>query len=110
MNKSCLDKFFVFIPECVVAHIKALIAKFLQDKEFKDYFVVSFDKYSFEMNNGWTLNIDKEWPITLNVGDCVRVYVRSNLSIVRGLYINGVKCFYRTQKQQKQFDIQMAFS
>jgi len=56
---------------------------------------------------GWEITFDDKWSFFVNkkykvkpkVGDCVRLYSRGVGLPVRGLFVNGEKVFYRTEKQ-----------
>jgi hypothetical protein len=57
---------------------------------------------SFNRDDGWTFGIQEEWGIKIKPGDVARFYGRGIGSTVRGLDINGVPCYYRTEKQQEE--------
>ena len=59
---------------------------------------------------GWEITFDDKWSLFLfnkykiipNIGDSVRLYSKGIGHTVRGLFINGKKVYYRTEKQQEQ--------
>lgn len=60
--------------------------------------------------DGWEITFDDKWCLFLfrkykvkpKVGDSVRLYFKGIGYDIRGLFINGKKVFYRTEKQQEQ--------
>jgi len=122
MKKAEITQFYPWSAEYVVAHAlwrksrgrrpsmsyrgernprKALcLAIRMGDEEFEDVVVREVNDDSFVREDGWTFGIQKEWKIVPRPGDIARFYGRGIGSIVRGLDINGVECFYRTEEQQ----------
>ncbi|MBN1585678.1 hypothetical protein JW899_04940 [Candidatus Uhrbacteria bacterium] len=83
---------------------KALILalKIAEDKEFEDIEVMDADCDSFTQKNGWSFGIREEWGVSVKTGDIARFYGRGPGHIVRGLFINGVCCYYRTKEEQAE--------
>lgn len=79
----------------------ALALVMIQDAQFKDSVIKTVDKDSFTKEDGWTFGFSNEWGVTPKPGDIARFYGRGIGSTVRGLDINGVECFYRTEEQQR---------
>jgi len=125
MKKSQLKQLYPWSAEYVIAHaiwkskkgngrnpstpyrgvrnpLKALefAKKMAEDKEFRDLVIVSVDDSSIKTSDGWSFFINEKWGVTPRLGDIARFYGRG--SIVRGLDINGVECFYQTKKEQYQ--------
>lgn len=72
-----------------------------QDKQFRDVVIKEVSKDSFTSEDGWSFGIKKEWGVKIKPGDVARFYGKGIGYTVRGLDINGVQCFYRTEKQQE---------
>lgn len=73
------------------------------DNSFEDKLItkVSLDKagWTITTNDGWSFS--QTSGIVPEVGDIARFYGRGIGSIIRGLFINGVRIFYRTEKEQE---------
>jgi len=55
--------------------------------------------------DGWCLWCGEECPVTPEAGQLARLYGRG---AIRGLFINGVKVWYRTESEQREYsDIQL---
>lgn len=52
--------------------------------------------------DGWTLWCGKKCPVVPLAGQTARMYGRGIGSPVRGLFIDGVRCWYRTEVEQKE--------
>lgn len=64
---------------------------------------VSRDGDSYAITcDGWTLWCGKDCPIEPKVGQLARQYGRGIGSPVRGLFIDGVKIWYRTEKEEAE--------
>lgn len=72
----------------------------MSEEQFEDVVVREVSNDSFVREDGWTFGIQKEWRIIPKPGDIARFYGRGIGSVVRGLDINGVECFYHTEEQQ----------
>lgn len=86
---------------------KALNLAFLSinDNQFKDVIVAKVDSSSFTTNDRWSFFIQEEWPIRPKVGDVVRFYGKGIGYSVRGVDINGISCFYKTEKQERIYHV-----
>jgi hypothetical protein len=125
MNKSDFTMLFSWSAEYVIAHAKwqksrgrrpsmayrgvrnpekalKLAIAMSEDVQFKDVIVKEVNKHSFTQVDGWSFGIRKEWSVSIKVGDVARFYGKGIGSVVRGLDINGVQCYYRTKKQQAE--------
>ncbi len=125
MKKSQVNQFYPWSAEYVIAHavrkskrgngkkpsvayrgirnpLKALelASKMAEDKEIRDLVVTSTDNSSITTSDGWSFFIDEKWGVVPCIGDVARFYGKGIGSPVRGLDINGVKCFYLTKEQQ----------
>lgn len=84
---------------------------FPDDQEFEDYKLTGVKKYE----NGWEIQHDGlcfvvpgDSPIEPRVGMTARFYGKGFGSRVRGLYLDGVKVFYRTEAEdEEQFEIEL---
>jgi hypothetical protein len=123
MKKSIFTMLVPGSPEYVVAHAKwkksrgrmpsmayrgirnpekalALAVAMSKDRRFRDLVIKKIDEHSFTTDDGWSFGIQKQWPVAIKVGDIARFYGKGVGYAVRGLDINGVSCFYRTEEQQ----------
>gem|GEM_PF-2020224 len=80
----------------------ALAIVMSKDTQFEDVVVKSVSEGSFNRSDGWTFGIQDEWNVPIKAGDVARFYGRGIGSIVRGLDINGVQCYYRNEEQQAE--------
>jgi len=78
----------------------ALAKIMIKDTQFNDVVIRKADKGSITREDGLSFCIQDEWEVNPKPGDIARFYGRGFGSIVRGLDINGVQCFYRTEEQQ----------
>lgn len=131
MKKSQVRKFRPWSAEHIIAHArwkagrggrpslayrgernprKALVLakKMAQDTEFRDVAITSISNSSFSGDDGWSFCINENWGVTPKVGDVARFYGKGIGRMVRGLDINGVECYYRTDSQQRAEDRQWA--
>jgi hypothetical protein len=72
------------------------------DTEFEDVEVTKVGKDYFTTSEGWSFGTAKKWHIKIKVGDTARFYGKGFGMPVRGLDINGVQCFYRTERQEEE--------
>lgn len=125
MKKTQVDKFYPWSAEYVIAHYLwrksrghihptvsyrgewnprkalALAIKMNADKQFEDVLVVGVSEDSFTREDGQSFGIQKEWHVEIKSWDVARFYGRGIGSPVRGLDINGIQCFYRTEEEQR---------
>lgn len=125
MKKAQVNQFYPWSAEYVMAHalwqksrgrrssvsyrgernpINSLkLAKAMgTDTQFEDKVVKSVSKGSFTSDDGWSFGIQDEWGVSIKTGDVARFYGRGIGCTVRGLDINGVQCYYRTERQQAE--------
>ncbi|MFA6938799.1 MAG: hypothetical protein WC229_00835 [Candidatus Paceibacterota bacterium] len=76
------------------------------DQQFEDVIIESVEGKTFTRQDGWSFAVQAECTVIPKPGDVARFYGRGIGSTVRGLDINGVQCYYRTEKQQKEEDAQ----
>ncbi len=57
--------------------------------------------YYIDLKDCWSFSLSKEYKIVPEVGDIARVYIK-NGSTVRGLDLNGIFVFYKTDEQLEQ--------
>jgi hypothetical protein len=57
---------------------------------------------AFTMDDGWCFWCPEDSPVKPKVGSVVRLYGRGIGYGVRGLYIDGVRAFYRTEAEDEQ--------
>lgn len=81
------------------------------DTQFKDNVIegVSSEDGSYVITcDGWSLWCGKDCPVEPKVGQVARQYGRGIGSTVRGLFIDGVKVWYRTETEEAEHhEIQM---
>lgn len=79
--------------------------KWPNDQEFEDTTItavsLSDDGWEITTDRGWSFSVDKQWGVEPKIGHSVRFYGEFGRPI-RGLYIDGQKCFYRTPEQEKK--------
>lgn len=76
-----------------------------KDSEFKDNIIegVSREGESYIITcDGWSLWCGKDCPVAPKVGQTARQYGRGIGSTVRGLFIDGVKVWYRTEAEEAE--------
>lgn len=76
------------------------------DLQFEDKIIKEVRKNGITTEDGWSFHMPDNSPIKPNVGMVARFYGEGIGRPVRGLFIDGVKIFYNTLKQQKQKDKQ----
>lgn len=76
------------------------------DNEFKEQVI---DRVEGDREKGWSISYDgwgffvpETSPIEPKVGMTARFYGRGIGSVVRGLFLNGTKVFYRTEAEEKE--------
>lgn len=80
------------------------------DREFTDFTIEkvegnSTSGWTITFNNGWCFGVPQDSPVVPTVGMHVRQYGAKGLGgKVRGLFLNGEKVFYLTDKEQKEKD------
>ena len=57
--------------------------------------------YYIDLKDFWSFSLSKEYKIVPEVGDIARVYIK-NGSTVRGLDLNGIYVFYKTDEQLEE--------
>jgi hypothetical protein len=77
------------------------------DTQFRDCTVTASTKesdggYSITCEDGWTFLVPADTPIAPRAGMTARFYGPGIGSPVRGLFIDGVKVFYRTPAEQEE--------
>lgn len=72
------------------------------DVEFYDLVVGKVEKDYFTTSDGWSFGSAKSWHIKIKAGDKARFYGKGFGMPIRGLDINGVQCFYRTERQEEE--------
>lgn len=76
------------------------------DNHFEDIAIKSVSPltsngwYSFEREDGWSFQVENP-PIVPEVGMIARFYGKGMGYNVRGLYLNGEKCYYRTEAEEE---------
>lgn len=132
MKKARVEEFYSWSAEYVIAHAlwrksrgrphptmsyrgernprKALVLaiKMSADKQFEDVLVGGVSEGSFTREDGWSFGIQEEWDVPVKTGDVARFYGRGIGSPVRGLDINGIQCFYRTEEDQRAEAVRQA--
>jgi hypothetical protein len=77
------------------------------DKEFEDKIIEKVEKFKdgdYAITcDGWTLGCGEGCPIMPEIGQTARHYGRGIGYPVRGLFINGVKVWYRTDAEDKEY-------
>lgn len=80
-----------------------------QDRQFKEHTITSVSRYDEEHGGGWTIGFDcmgfyvpPDSPIVPEVGMDARFYGKGLGYPVRGLTLNGVVVFYRTEEEQAE--------
>lgn len=82
-----------------------------EDTQFKDLIIIEVNDDSFVREDGWSFWTPEKLEIVPKPGDIARFYstpfygrgIEGPIKIegpIRGLFINGVKIFYRTEKEQ----------
>jgi len=76
------------------------------DNEYEDCLIKkvqgSGSYYEITLENGVSLGIKKSYNVKPKIKDRIRVYPKAQLgSVIRGIFINDKKVFYRTKKQQE---------
>lgn len=75
------------------------------DQQFEDKIIKSAqkegDSYSITCDDGWSMWCGKDCPIEPKDGQTARFYGRGIGAVVRGLFIDGHKLWYRTEAEQK---------
>lgn len=72
----------------------------LNDTQFREGAVASFNNDAFTCEDGWSLGVPKEFVPKPKQGDTYRMYGKGIGYTVRGLFFNGRQVFYRTEKTQ----------
>jgi len=77
------------------------------DSQFEDSIIAevhaeSGGGWSITKADGWSFGIPADSPVIPTVGMTVRMYGAGIGSIVRGLFLDGVCVYYRSEEQQKQ--------
>lgn len=74
------------------------------DEQFEEATISSVSKesegWSFGRSDGWSFYVGKDSPVAPEVGMTARFYGKGIGYIVRGLFLDGVKVFYRTEAEQ----------
>lgn len=87
---------------CNPAKALALAVVMGTDTQFENVVVRDVSEGSFVREDGWSFGIQDEWSVKPKPGDVARFYGRGTGYTVRGLDINGVQCYYRTEEQQSE--------
>ena len=77
------------------------------DDQFKDETIEKVNKekdgtYTITCD-GWSLWCGKECAVTPEAGQTARIYGKGLGFQIRGLFINGVKVWYRTENEEKEY-------
>jgi hypothetical protein len=72
------------------------------DQEFQDTTVKSVRDDDFELADGWSFCLPAGADVVVREGMSARFYGKGIGFSVRGLFIDGVKVFYRTAAEQEQ--------
>ena len=76
------------------------------DEQFEDVNISKIkkegDAWSIERADGWSFFVPADSPIAPEVGMSARFYGKGIGSMVRGLFLAGVKVFYRTVDEEKE--------
>lgn len=59
--------------------------------------------WNIERSDGWIFHVELDSPIHPAVGMLARFYGKGFGFNVRGLYLNGVKVYYRTEEEDKKY-------
>jgi hypothetical protein len=78
------------------------------DSQFEDVTVKTAKEmlsggWSIERSDGWSFFVPADSPITPRAGMPVRFYGKGIGFPVRGLFLDGVRVFYRTEDEEKDF-------
>ena len=82
------------------------------DPNWEDYLVEALDGddnkgWAIQTQGGWWLHLGHECEVRPTVGMTARFYPRALGSAVRGLFLDGRKCWYRTDAEERDHrDIQ----
>jgi len=73
------------------------------DKSFTEVEIENVTDDFFSVKGGLCLVVDQGWDIKPEIGDIARIFYGPAWSI-RGLFINGNECFYRTLQEQIEME------
>jgi hypothetical protein len=81
------------------------------DSQFEEAKISSVKKYEsswcIERDDGWSFSVDSNSPVVPEVGMTARFYGKGIGYVVRGLYLDGKKVFYRSEEEQeKHFELE----
>lgn len=78
---------------------------FPNDDNFEDTTIAAVrpeaNGWSIERADGWSFYVPKDSPVEPKEGMTARFYGKGIGSVVRGMFIDGQKVFYRTEEEQK---------
>jgi hypothetical protein len=75
------------------------------DEEFEDKVITEVDKNFITTGDGWSIAIPDDCTIKRpKVGEKARFYGKGIGYIVRGLFVNGIKVFYKTPAEQGRIE------
>jgi len=76
------------------------------DEQFKDQYIFTVEPsgegWFATMSDGWSFYIPPESSVTPEPGVKIRMYGKGIGFSVRGLFLNGVKVYYRTDLEEKE--------
>ncbi len=77
------------------------------DDQFEDTSIkkvsASENGWSIDRADGWSFFVPKDSPVEPKVGMSARFYGRGIGSTVRGLFLDGVKVYYRTEAEDEEY-------
>ena len=77
------------------------------DEQFTDQYIAEVEKndsgWFCKMSDGWSFYVPPESTVLPEPGVKVRMYGKGIGHTVRGLFLNGVKVFYRTEADDKEY-------
>src|SRR3990172_3354015 len=84
----------------------------VNDDQFEDTLVAKVKKessgWSIERRDGWHFYVPADSPVAPEVGMLARFYGKGIGSRVRGLFLSGVKVYYRTEAEDEEhFEIEL---
>lgn len=78
---------------------------FPNDDNFEDTTIAAVrpgaNGWSIERADGWSFYVPKDSPVEPKEGMAARFYGKGIGSVVRGMFLDGHKVFYRTEEEQK---------
>jgi len=74
------------------------------DSEFVNKTITDATDDYFTTEDGACIPIQEEWDIKPEIGDIARIFYGIGGWSIRGLFINGEECFYRTKQEQLEIE------